>query len=57
MSQINIFEFVEHKYTPPLYFDKPSKVVSNSQLYKQAGNGIVVDVFSAILKNLIRQEK
>jgi len=33
-------------------FDKASKVVSNSQLYKQAGNGIVVDVFAAILKGL-----
>ena len=34
-------------------FDKASKVVSNSQLYKQAGNGIVVDVFAEILKGLI----
>jgi DNA (cytosine-5)-methyltransferase 1 len=33
-------------------FDKASKVVSNSQLYKQAGNGIVVDVFAAILRGL-----
>ncbi len=31
-------------------FEKASKVVSNSQLYKQAGNGIVVDVFASILK-------
>ncbi len=28
--------------------------VSNSQLYKQAGNGIVVNVFEAILRELIR---
>jgi DNA (cytosine-5)-methyltransferase 1 len=33
-------------------FDKASKVVSNSQLYKQAGNGIVVDVFVEILRGL-----
>jgi site-specific DNA-cytosine methylase len=26
------------------------------QLYKQAGNGIVVDVFAAILKNLIEYQ-
>jgi DNA (cytosine-5)-methyltransferase 1 len=37
-------------------FDKAKAAgVSNSQLYKQAGNGIVVDVFAAILKNLISQ--
>lgn len=29
-------------------FDKASKVVSNSQLYKQAGNSIVVNVLVAI---------
>ena len=34
-------------------FHKAEKVCSNSQLYKQAGNGIVVDVFMAIIKNLI----
>lgn len=34
------------------YFDKVSKVVSKSQLYKQAGNGIVVDVFASILKQM-----
>lgn len=33
-------------------FDKAKKVVSNSQLYKQAGNSIVVDVLMAIFKNL-----
>jgi len=36
-------------------FKKAQKVVSNSQLYKQAGNGIVVDVFAAILKGLIEK--
>lgn len=30
-------------------FYKAEKVVSNSQLYKQAGNGIVVDVFAQIV--------
>ena len=34
-------------------FHKAEKVCSNSQLYKQAVNGIVVDVFMAIIKNLI----
>ena len=34
------------------YF-KAAQVVSNSQLYKQAGNAIVVDVLVAIFKNLI----
>lgn len=33
-------------------FYKAQKVCSNSQLYKQAGNGIVVDVFTSILKEL-----
>lgn len=33
-------------------FNKASQVCSNSQLYKQAGNGIVVDVFAAILKQM-----
>jgi DNA (cytosine-5)-methyltransferase 1 len=31
---------------------KMQNVVSRSQMYKQFGNGIVVDVFAAILKNL-----
>lgn len=34
-------------------FDKASQVCSNSQLYKQAGNGIVVDVFAEILKAMV----
>lgn len=33
-------------------FDKASKVNSNTQLYKQAGNSIVVNVLEAILSNL-----
>lgn len=33
-------------------FHRAEKVVSNSQLYKQAGNSIVVDVLMAIFKNL-----
>lgn len=35
-------------------FHRAEKVCSNSQLYKQAGNGIVVDVFAAIIKNFER---
>jgi DNA (cytosine-5)-methyltransferase 1 len=35
-------------------FDKASKVNSNSQLYKQAGNAIVVDVLEAIFREMIR---
>ena len=34
-------------------FEKAAKVCSNSQLYKQAGNAIVVDVFEKILKNMV----
>lgn len=35
-------------------FEKASKVCSNTQLYKQAGNSIVVNVLMEILKNLLR---
>ena len=35
-------------------FEKASRVNSNSQLYKQAGNSIVVNVLEAILKELIK---
>ena len=41
-------------------FEKASKVNSNAQLYKQAGNSIVVNVLEAILTNLLfntEQEK
>ena len=36
-------------------FNKASEVCSNSQLYKQAGNSIVVNVMEEILKNLIKE--
>jgi DNA (cytosine-5)-methyltransferase 1 len=35
-------------------FEKAAKVNSNAQLYKQAGNSIVVNVLEAILTNLIK---
>lgn len=38
-------------------FEKASKVNSNTQLYKQAGNSIVVNVLEAIFKNLFGGEK
>lgn len=34
------------------YYEMASKVVSDTQLYKQAGNAIVVDVFGLIVKQL-----
>lgn len=37
-------------------FDKAQSVNSNSQLYKQAGNAIVVDVLEAIFKQLFLTE-
>jgi len=37
-------------------FNRAKKVCSNSQLYKQAGNSIVVDVVEQILDNLIPKE-
>ena len=37
-------------------FEKAAKVNSNSQLYKQAGNSIVVNVLEAILNNLLNQK-
>jgi len=37
-------------------FEKAKEVNSNSQLYKQAGNAIVVDVFEVILRQLIDTE-
>ena len=37
-------------------FEKASKVNSNTQLYKQAGNSIVVNVLEAILKELLLEE-
>lgn len=38
-------------------FEKASKVNSNAQLYKQAGNSIVVNVLEAILKSLLEREE
>lgn len=38
-------------------YDRASQVTKPSQLYKQAGNGIVVDVFAAILKNMTEEPK
>jgi len=37
--------------------EKAAKVNSNTQLYKQAGNSIVVNVLEAILKNLLLETK
>ena len=37
-------------------YEKASKVNSNAQLYKQAGNSIVVNVLEAIAKNLFKGE-
>ena len=37
-------------------FDKAAQVNSNSQLYKQAGNSIVVNVLEEIFKNLFKEE-
>ena len=37
-------------------FDKASKVNSNAQLYKQAGNSIVVNVLESILKELLESK-
>ena len=37
-------------------FEKASKVVSNNQLYRQAGNGIVIDVFAKIIENMTKGE-
>jgi len=34
-------------------FDKAEKVNSDTQLYKQAGNSIVVNVLEAIFKEMI----
>ena len=37
-------------------FEKAAKVNSNSQLYKQAGNSIVVNVLECIIKNLLKDK-
>lgn len=38
-------------------FDRAQEVNSNTQLYKQAGNSIVVNVLQAIFKNLLHEDK
>jgi DNA (cytosine-5)-methyltransferase 1 len=38
-------------------FEKAEKVNSNAQLYKQAGNSIVVNVLERILENLFLKEE
>jgi len=38
-------------------YEKAAKVNSNSQLYKQAGNSIVVDVLCAVFNNLFKEVK
>ena len=38
-------------------FEKASRVNSNTQLYKQAGNSIVVNILEEILKKLILTEE
>lgn len=38
-------------------FRKAEKQCSNTQLYKQAGNSIVVDCLEGILRNLLSEEK
>ena len=38
-------------------YEKAAKVNSNTQLYKQAGNSIVVNVLEAILINLLLNDK
>ena len=42
---------------PDENFEKANKVVSNSQLYKQAGNAIVVDVLEGIFKQLFNPDE
>ncbi|MGZ9774031.1 DNA cytosine methyltransferase [Bacillus toyonensis] len=37
---------------PDSYFDKAAAVASKSQLYKQVGNGVTVDVVYEIAKRL-----
>ena len=37
-------------------FDKAQAVNSNTQLYKQAGNSIVVNVLEAVLKELLKED-
>ena len=38
-------------------FDKANEISSDTQLYKQAGNSIVVNVLQGIMGNLLVQER
>ena len=39
-------------------FNKAAQIpLSNTQLYKQAGNSIVVNVLEKIFKNLLKEDK
>jgi DNA (cytosine-5)-methyltransferase 1 len=63
IADMDLKEYKIRKLTPKEYwslmgfndedFDKASQVCSNSQLYKQAGNSIVVNVLEEILKELL----
>ena len=48
-KQLTIFDFLSSDED----FDKASKFNSPTQLYKQAGNSIVVNVLMAIFKELL----
>ena len=37
------------------YFEKAQLVNSDSQIYKQAGNGVTVNVIEAIAKNMYKE--
>ena len=39
------------------FYKAQSSGVSNSQLYKQAGNGLVVDVFAALISTMVNEQK
>lgn len=50
MTPLEIWRFMGFKDED---FEKASKVNSDTQLYKQAGNSIVVDVLECVFKQLI----
>lgn len=58
MNNLRIRKLTPKEYWRLMGFDdedyeKAAKVNSNTQLYKQAGNSIVVNVLEAILTNLL----
>lgn len=67
ICDMDLKEYKIRKLTPKEYwrlmgfddsdFEKASKVNSNTQLYKQAGNSIVVNVLEAIFDNLLQEYK